>query len=663
MTWKRKVTYSLLTGLLLGLSWPPSGFSPFLFIAWVPLWLVAKSYHSSNSNPNFNFNSNSNPNSNSTPNSNSNLSLLGYVYLSLLVWNLSISWWIYFASPGGALAAWIENSLVMTMVFMLAHKLNVSIEKYGKFPWLINANIPFIAVWIGFEYFHHNWDLSYPWLTLGNALAGNIKLIQWYEFTGVLGGSLWILLVNSLFMTIVQAWATKNSQTQTARKLLKPITFLVLLISIPICISFLIYQHQSQIQWSNPINHELKNAYTQGSKTLINRPTQTPPCLTITLVQPNLDPYNEKFNGAFEQQVMQMLNQASSGASNSEPTTISTSPNCSATRDSATRDSATRDSATHDSTTHDSTSPKSTPNCSTSHDSTPHDSTSPQPAEQVWIFPETALTEEIWENELSQSRSLFLIQKYQEQHPNISILTGASTAKVYPIGSKHTETSRKFTNANLFYDNFNTAFYFRADTSLQIYHKSKLVPGVEKMPFPILLKPLDALALNLGGTVGSLATQPERSVFTTKNGVHIAPIICYESIYGEFVTEYVRKGAQVLAIITNDGWWSDTPGYKHHLLYAGLRAIETRRPVVRAANTGISAFINPMGERTQQTTWWKSATLTEIVQPRNELTFYTQHGDYLGKIGLLVTSLILLILGVQKIRKKYFQNQNSYGEI
>ena len=630
MTWKRKVTYSLLTGLLLGLSWPPSGFSPFLFIAWVPLWLVAKSYHSSN------FNSNSNPNSNS------NLSLLGYVYLSLLVWNLSISWWIYFASPGGALAAWIENSLVMTMVFMLAHKLNVSIEKYGKFPWLINANIPFIAVWIGFEYFHHNWDLSYPWLTLGNALAGNIKLIQWYEFTGVLGGSLWILLVNSLFMAIVQAWATKNSQNQTARKLLKPITFLVLLISIPICISFLIYQHQSQIQLTNPINHELKNAYTQGSKILINQPTQTPPCLTITLVQPNLDPYNEKFNGAFEQQVMQMLNQASSGASSPKRTTISTSL---------------------DSTIHDSTSPKSTSLDSTSLNNRSLLPTSPQPVEQVWIFPETALTEEIWENELSQSRSLFLIQKYQEQHPNISILTGASTAKVYPIGSKHTETSRKFTNANLFYDNFNTAFYFRTDTSLQIYHKSKLVPGVEKMPFPILLKPLDALALNLGGTVGSLATQPERSVFTTKNGVHIAPIICYESIYGEFVTEYVRKGAQVLAIITNDGWWSDTPGCKHHLLYAGLRAIETRRPVVRAANTGISAFINPMGERTQQTTWWKSATLTEIVQPRNELTFYTQHGDYLGKIGLLVTSLILLILGVQKIRKKYFQNQNSYGEI
>jgi len=295
MTWKRKVSYSLLTGLLLGLSWPPSGFSPFLFIAWVPLWLVAKSCRNSNSNLNFK--------------SNSSLSLLGYVYLSLLVWNLSISWWIYFASPGGALAAWIENSLVMTMVFMLAHKLNVSIEKYGKFPWLINANIPFIAVWIGFEYFHHNWDLSYPWLTLGNALAGNIKLIQWYEFTGVLGGSLWILLVNSLFMAIVQAWATKNSQNQTARKLLKPITFLVLLISIPICISFLIYQHQYQIQLSNPINQGLKNVYTQGSKTLTNQPSQTPPLSNYHLSSAQLrSNHNEKFNGAIDQQVMQMLN-------------------------------------------------------------------------------------------------------------------------------------------------------------------------------------------------------------------------------------------------------------------------------------------------------------------------------------------------------------------
>jgi len=68
----------------------------------------------------------------------------------------------------------------------------------------------------------------------------------------------------------------------------------------------------------------------------------------------------------------------------------------------------------------------------------------------------------------------------------------------------------------------------------------------------------------------------------------IAPIICYESVFGEFVTDYVKKGAQALFIITNDGWWKNTNGYKQHLYFASLRAIETRRQVVRAANTGVS---------------------------------------------------------------------------
>ena len=130
----------------------------------------------------------------------------------------------------------------------------------------------------------------------------------------------------------------------------------------------------------------------------------------------------------------------------------------------------------------------------------------------------------------------------------------------------------------------------------------------------------------------------------------MAPIICYESVYGEFVTEYVKKGAQVLAIITNDGWWSDTPGYKHHLLYARLRAIETRKPVVRAANTGISALINPIGEIVQQSTWWKPAAIHALVQPRIGFTFYSQHGDYLGRLALLITTLIFVILVIGKIK-------------
>ena len=92
-------------------------------------------------------------------------------------------------------------------------------------------------------------------------------------------------------------------------------------------------------------------------------------------------------------------------------------------------------------------------------------------------------------------------------------------------------------------------------------------------------------------------TQKERTVFKHKTeNLKVGPIICYESIYGSFVTEYIRKGADFLAIITNDAWWGNTAGHRQLLSYSRLRAIENRRSIVRSANTGISAIINRKGE-------------------------------------------------------------------
>jgi len=110
---------------------------------------------------------------------------------------------------------------------------------------------------------------------------------------------------------------------------------------------------------------------------------------------------------------------------------------------------------------------------------------------------------------------------------------------------------------------------------ISYYHKSKLVPGVERMPFPTLFKPLESLAINLGGTMGSLGIQNERTVFYSHNKkARIAPVICYESAYSDFVSDYVENGANLIFIITNDGWWENTPGHRQHLAYSRLRAIE-----------------------------------------------------------------------------------------
>ena len=108
------------------------------------------------------------------------------------------------------------------------------------------------------------------------------------------------------------------------------------------------------------------------------------------------------------------------------------------------------------------------------------------------------------------------------------------------------------------------------------------------MPYKEFLEPLLGNALlNFGGSIMTRGVQENRTVYTLNNGIKIAPVICYESIYGEYVTEYVRNGAQMLAIITNDGWWKKSQGYKQHLSYSKIRAIETRRSIARSANTGV----------------------------------------------------------------------------
>jgi apolipoprotein N-acyltransferase len=156
----------------------------------------------------------------------------------------------------------------------------------------------------------------------------------------------------------------------------------------------------------------------------------------------------------------------------------------------------------------------------------------------------------------------------------------------------------------------------------------------------------------LGGTSGELGTQKSPSVFNTPNDTSIiAPIICYESIYGEYVTEYSRKGANLFAIITNDGWWDDTPGYKQHLAYASLRAIENRKWIVRSANTGISAVINDRGEILERTTWWEPAVINAKVRLNSSITFYAKYGDYIGRIASLMALLMIALTVVRTLNK------------
>jgi len=132
----------------------------------------------------------------------------------------------------------------------------------------------------------------------------------------------------------------------------------------------------------------------------------------------------------------------------------------------------------------------------------------------------------------------------------------------------------------------------------------------------------------------------------------VAPLICYESVYGEFCGNFVQRGANLLFIITNDGWWGNTPGHKQHFSMARLRAIECRRSIARSANTGISCFVDQRGDVYQVTAYWVPDVISQDLNLNDALTFYVKMGDYIGRISAFLSVVFILISIVFGIRRK-----------
>jgi apolipoprotein N-acyltransferase len=203
-------------------------------------------------------------------------------------------------------------------------------------------------------------------------------------------------------------------------------------------------------------------------------------------------------------------------------------------------------------------------------------------------------------------------------------------------------------------DFYNAALFINKSPGFQKYYKSKLVVGIENLPYKSILEPLlGNVMLDLGGTISTKTTQKERSVFVANDGTKVAPIICYESVYGEYVTGYVKNKADFLAIITNDAWWNETQGHKQHLTFASMRAIETRRDVARSANTGISAFINQRGDIVSRTKYGEKIALAGKVHLNTTMTFYVLCGDFIAYIAAFFLCLLAVFILIKKRKAIY----------
>ncbi|HMI60269.1 MAG TPA: apolipoprotein N-acyltransferase [Puia sp.] len=268
------------------------------------------------------------------------------------------------------------------------------------------------------------------------------------------------------------------------------------------------------------------------------------------------------------------------------------------------------------------------------------------------VWPETALYNErgFIEDSLRQDFFLRPLWDFLHRHPSINLLSGLEGARFFD--HRHSSSAQKIPNSDKYYESYNSAILFDSTGPTVFYHKSRLVPGVETLP--PFLHILDSWFEKFGGTTSGYTPQDNRTVLnTTNHSYHIAPAVCYESIYGEFMSRYVRNGANLIVVITNDGWWGNTPGYRQHESYARLRAIENRRWVIRSANTGVSCIIDPYGEITESRPWVQTAVIRKFVPAKNDLTFYTRYGDCISRLALILTGLFLAWIIITYIKTRY----------
>ena len=163
------------------------------------------------------------------------------------------------------------------------------------------------------------------------------------------------------------------------------------------------------------------------------------------------------------------------------------------------------------------------------------------------------------------------------------------------------------------------------------------------MPYKKILEPIIGKSLmNFGGSTYTRGYEDFRKNFRSSDKFKISPIICYESVYGEYVTEYTKGGSNIFAIITNDGWWDDSQGHKQHISYSRLRAIENRRNIVRSANTGISAVINYKGQIINEIGYGQEGFIKENIELLDDLTFYAKYGDFIFRISFFFLVIIFL---------------------
>ena len=485
-----------------------------------------------------------------------------YHYFCFVLWNALTTFWVCFATIGGGVFACLANALQMSLIWTV---FRLSKRKFS--PAL--SCLFLVVMWIAWERAYMSAQISWPWLTLGNAFARSPRSVQWYEFTGTLGGSLWIWLCNlSVFGLSLAVRKGKALQWTPAARITSMLATIILFCA-PLLSSKLIYA-------------------SRGKATLAEL-SQGEGSVKMLVAQPNFS-LEDKFTRLSQidqtREFISLVDRAM-------------------------------------------------------------DSLSVQDERVLIVGPETFCSG-VMVGQEDRSESIREMEAMLSKYPLSDLLIGVSAYEIDPSRSKPHPAALPWGEG--WYLSRNSALLLSSSTSRQIYHKSRLVPGVESLPYPEVIGPLDSFLAPLFGAqhlCGRCIGQKEASLLNFRDSIPIAGIVCYENVYGEYCAEFVRKGAKAIVEITNDAWWGTTPGRIQHMSFSALRAIETRRDYVRCGNTGISAHFDSRGELVSRGGWNERQALLFDCNLSSEQTFFTSHGDICGRVCTLAFLLMIALLAVR----------------
>lgn len=543
-----KLSLSVFSGVMLGFAFPPSPYGILACFGIVPLLVVLDETEKPKS-------------------------ALAYVYVAMLVFHMiTLNWtggYAHLNDPYMAIAGAVTMTVHPLFYFIPFGLFLFVRRRLGQTPALIA--LPFF--WVAYEYSHTLSEWSFPWLTLGNTQSYDLARIQIVSSTGVIGLSLWILVLNVLAYILLHSFRGAGGRLLHA-------TNAGLFLAIVVLYFLPTLYGMKVLRAAPPMEHPVPTSEMAEQK-----------LVTVGMVQSNVDPWEKWKQTGME--IIELYVQMT--------------------------DSLMRH-------------------------------VSPKPDLVLW--PETAMPYYLL---VPQNRATLNVLRTRIEELGVPVLFGLPHAVYYDDTTKAPPSAKRVEATGERYDAFNsTAFIQPGVQEIPWYGKMKMVPIAERVPYADAFYFLDFLRWGVG--IGGWQIGWDTVIFQEKKtGVKFCSLICYESVYPEFVTEFVKRGAEFIAIVTIDSWWDRMSGAYQHHQYAIFRAIENRRWIARCAVGGFSSFIDPYGRVYDKTELFTQAVLSRTIlriDKRMANTFYTRHGDWVGRWSAIVSAGFVVVASISLLKRK-----------